>query len=426
MGTGAHRVASGKRVSGSLRVPPSKSVTQRYLALALLSRRPVTLEHPLVADDTRQFLAAMRALGWQTVEEAERFELTPGVLPTEAGIDCGHNGTMLRFLVAALATLPGEWRLDGSERLRQRPVGPLAEAMEQLGARVEWLVREGFAPLVVKGGSLEGGHTRLDAGLSSQFLSALLLAATRARAPVLIEVLAMTSTPYVELTLAAMADFGAKVERLEDRGFFVTPTELRGGTVAVEGDYSAAAYPAAAALVTGGEVELHGLEPGSRQGDRGFLEVLGRMGAEIEWQTEGVRVAAGSRLTAVDLDLSSMPDQVPTLAALAPFARGTTRIRNVPHLRLKESDRLAAMASELRKLGVEVTEIEDGLVIPGLWAETTPPEEQVIVDSHGDHRIAMSLALTGLRRPGVSVANSGVVAKSYPSFWSDLEGLLGA
>jgi 3-phosphoshikimate 1-carboxyvinyltransferase len=196
--------------------------------------------------------------------------------------------------------------------------------------------------------------------------------------------------------------------------------------VAVEGDYSAAAYPAAAALVTGGEVELHGLEPGSHQGDRGFLEVLERMGAEIEWQTEGVRVAAGSRLTAVDLDLSSMPDQVPTLAALAPFARGTTRIRNVPHLRLKESDRLAAMASELRKLGVEVTEIEDGLVIPGLWAETTPPEEQVVVDSHGDHRIAMSLALTGLRRPGVSVANSGVVAKSYPSFWSDLEGLLGA
>jgi 3-phosphoshikimate 1-carboxyvinyltransferase len=328
--------------------------------------------------------------------------------------------------VAALATLPGEWRLDGSEGLRQRPVGPLAEAMQQLGARVEWLVREGFAPLVVKGGGLEGGQTRLDAGLSSQFLSALLLAATRARAPVLIEVLAMTSTPYVELTLAAMADLGAKVERLEDRGYCVTPTELRGGTVAVEGDYSAAAYPAAAALVTGGEVELHGLEPGSHQGDRGFLEVLERMGAEIEWQTEGVRVAAGSRLTAVDLDLSSMPDQVPTLAALAPFARGTTRIRNVPHLRLKESDRLAAMASELRKLGVEVTEIEDGLVIPGLWAETTPPEEQVVVDSHGDHRIAMSLALTGLRRPGVSVANSGVVAKSYPSFWSDLEGLLGA
>jgi 3-phosphoshikimate 1-carboxyvinyltransferase len=368
----------------------------------------------------------MRALGWQTFEEVDRVELTPGSLPPRAEIDCGHNGTMLRFLVAALATLPGEWQIDGSERLRQRPVGPLAAAMRQLGARVEWLGREGFAPLRVSGGSLEGGQTQLDAGLSSQFLSALLLAATRARKPVSIEVLAMTSTPYVELTLAAMEEVGIEVERLEDRGFRVTPTELRGGRWRVEGDYSAAAYPAAAALLTAGEVELRGLELGSRQGDRGFLEVLERMGAKIEWQAESVQVSAGPRLAAVDLDLSSMPDQVPTLAALAPFARGTTRISNVPHLRLKESDRLAAMASELRKLGVEVTETEDGLVIPGLWAETTPPDDEVIVDSHGDHRIAMSLVLTGLRRPGVSVANPEVVAKSYPSFWSDLEGLLGS
>jgi 3-phosphoshikimate 1-carboxyvinyltransferase len=426
MGSGEVRVASGKRVSGSLRVPPSKSVTQRYLALALLSRQPVILEHPLVAEDTRRFLAAMRALGWQTLEQADRVELVPGTMPPRAEIDCGDNGTMLRFLMPALATLSGDWRLDGSERLRQRPVGPLAEAMRPLGAGVEWLGREGFAPLGVSGGSLEGGHTHLDAGLSSQFLSALLLAGCRARKPVSIEVLAMTSTPYVELTLAAMAELGAEVEQLEDRGFRVTPTELRGGRLRVEGDFSAAAYPAAAALVTGGEVELQGLEPGSRQGDRGFLKVLGRMGAEIEWRDKSVVVAAGRRLSAVDLDLSSMPDQVPTLAALAPFAQGTTRIRNVPHLRFKESDRLAAMATELRRLGAEVVETEDGLEIPGLWAKTTPPDDEVIVDGHGDHRVAMSLALTGLRRPGVSVANPGVVSKSYPLFWSDLEGLLGS
>lgn len=426
MGSGEIRVASGKRVSGTLRVPPSKSVTQRYLALALLSRQPVTLEHPLVAEDTRGFLAALRALGWQTQEEFEGVELIPGSLPPRAEIDCGHNGTMLRFLTAALATLPGRWRLDGSERLRQRPVGPLAEAMQQLGARIEWLEREGFAPLEVEGGSLEGGHTRLDAGLSSQFLSALLLAGCRARKKMTIEVLAMTSTPYVELTVAVMAEVGAMVERLENQGFRVSPSELRGGRWRVEGDYSAAAYPAAAALITGGEVELRGLELDSQQGDRGFLEVLERMGAEVEWRADSVLITAGRKHTAVAMDLSSMPDQVPTLAALAPFAKGTTRIFNVPHLRLKESDRLAAMASELRKLGVEVTETEDGLVIPGLWAETTPPDEEVLVDSHGDHRIAMSLALAGLRRPGVVVTNPGVVAKSYPSFWSDLEGLLGS
>jgi 3-phosphoshikimate 1-carboxyvinyltransferase len=426
MGTAELRVPSGKRVSGTLRVPPSKSITQRYLALALLSGQPVTLECPLVADDSHRFLSAMRALGWQTVEGPDQVELAAGSRPPRADIDCGHNGTMLRFLVAALTTLPGDWRLDGSERLRQRPVGPLVEAMQGLGASYEWLGQEGFAPLMVSGGSLEGGHTRLDAGLSSQFLSALLLAAIRARKAVSIEVLAMTSTPYVELTLEAMAELGVVVERHGEWEFRVTPAELRGGRWRVEGDFSAAAYPAAAALLTGGEVDLLGLRLDSRQGDRGFLEVLGQMGAELEWQAESIRVAAGRRLIAVDLDLSSMPDQVPTLAALAPFAAGTTRIRNVPHLRLKESDRLAAMAGELRRLGAEVVETDDGLVIPGLWAETAPPGDEVAVDSHGDHRIAMSLALTGLRRPGVSVTHPEVVAKSYPSFWSDLEGLLGS
>lgn len=426
MGSRVWRVASGKLVSGTLRVPPSKSVTQRYLTLALLSRQPVALEHPLMAEDTGRFLAAMRTLGWRTVESESEVGLLPGSTPPRAEIDCGHNGTMFRFLVAVLATLPGAWRIDGSERLRQRPVGPLVAAMKPLGGRVKWHGQEGFAPLEVEGGSLQGGYTRLDAGLSSQFLSALLLAAIRARDPVSIEVVAMTSTPYVELTLAAMAELGAEVERVEKRGFRVTPGELRGGRVAIEGDYSAAAYPAAAALITGGRVELQGLEPDSRQGDRGFFDVLGRMGAEIEWRDTGVVITAGPRLLAVDLDLSSMPDQVPTVAALAPFAHGTTRISNVPHLRLKESDRLAAISSELRRLGVDVTESDDGLVIPGLWAETTPPDEEVVVDSHGDHRIAMSLAVTGLRRPGVRVANPGVVAKSYPAFWSDLEGLLGS
>ena len=185
----------------------------------------------------------------------------------------------------------------------------------------------------------------------------------------------------------------------------------------MEADFSAAAYPAAAAVLTGGEVELWPLGATSKQGDRRFMELLERMGARIDWTADGLRVTAGP-LCAIDADLSASPDQVPTLAALAPFARGTTRITNVPHLRIKESDRLSAMASELERCGAAVEELPDGLVIPGVWAEQPPPATPVEVATWGDHRIAMSMALVGLRRPGVRIADPGVVAKSYPDFWA--------
>jgi 3-phosphoshikimate 1-carboxyvinyltransferase len=194
--------------------------------------------------------------------------------------------------------------------------------------------------------------------------------------------------------------------------------------VTVEGDYSAAAYPAAAAVLTGGEVRLAGLSRGSTQGDRRFLELLAAMGAWVEWDGEEVVIAAGAPLDGLAADLGDLPDQVPTLAAVAPFARGVTRITGVPHLRLKESDRLAAMARELGRAGASVAEQPAGLVVAGIWSDVAPPGEPVLVDSHGDHRIAMSMALVGLRRPGIHVAAPEVVAKSYPGFWDDLEGLL--
>jgi 3-phosphoshikimate 1-carboxyvinyltransferase len=267
----------------------------------------------------------------------------------------------------------------------------------------------------------------LDAGVSSQFLSALLMAATVAAGEVEIVVEQLTSHPYVDLTLDLLARFGAEVEATAT-GYRVQPRPLASpGAYRVEGDFSAAAYPAAAAALTGGRVTLTGLPRDSRQGDRGFLDLLAAMGARVDWrpQDDAVEVAGSGRLDAVDRDLSAMPDQVPTLAALAPFARGTTVIRGVPHLRIKESDRLAAMASELGRLGATVEERPDGLVIRGVWADADPPTSAVTVDSHDDHRIAMSLALTALRRPGVSIADPEVVAKSYPGFWNDLRSLLG-
>lgn len=412
-------------VRGRLRVPPSKSVSHRQLALALLAGGPVEVGRPLEAEDIELFLAVLRRLGWGVEQSAEAVRLVPGP-PAEAAVfDCGNAGTLLRFLVALLATVPGDWTLDGTARLRQRPVGPLVDALRALGVEAQWRGVEGYPPLTIRGGTLLGGETTVDAGESSQYLSAILLAALAAPAPTRVRVKALTSAPYVEVTLRLVAQWGGRIERSAD-GFLVVPGLQQRDRVEVEGDFSAAAYPAAAAALTGGEVTLLGLDPRSAQGDRAFLDLLVAMGTSVEWQGGELRVAGGMPLAALDADLSAMPDQVPTLAALAPFARGRTAIRNVPHLRIKESDRLAAMAGELRRLGAAVEELADGLVVPGQWAEASPsalPNEPVVVDSHGDHRIAMSLALVGLRRPGVRVARPEVVGKSYPGFWEDLEAL---
>lgn len=425
---GARAVPAGGIARGRLTPPPSKSLTHRYLALALLSGRRLVVENPLYAEDTRLFLAALERLGLTVEARPEAVTLTPpatGRRPPRAEIDCGNAGTMLRFLVAGLCVVPGRWRLDGVPRLRQRPVGPLVEALRRLGATIDYAGETGFPPLDIAGDGLAGGVTRLDAGSSSQFLSALLMAAQSAAGDVELEVPALTSAPYVELTLAAVADFGGRVERPAPGRFRVRPGPLAGPPrVRVEGDFSAVCYPAAAAALSGGPVTVAGIRAASRQGDRGFLDLLARMGAEVAWG-DGEVTVRGGRLRAVDADLAAMPDQVPTLAALAPFAEGTTRITGVPHLRIKESDRLAAMAGELGRLGVPAIELADGLEIPGVWAGRRPPADPVTVDPHGDHRIAMSLALTALRRPGVSIAHPEVVAKSYPAFWQDLELLLG-
>jgi 3-phosphoshikimate 1-carboxyvinyltransferase len=445
------RLPVGRRVHGRLDVPPSKSLTHRYFNLALLSRAPVIVERPLLAEDTRLFLAALERCGLRVEEGRDEVRLAPAgaaavalSAPCEVEIFCGNAGTMLRFLVAGLAALPGRWRLDGAPRLRERPVGPLVEALRRLGAGISYLEREGYAPLVVEGGSLAGGTTRLDAGESSQYLSALLMAALAAPHPVTVEVAALTSGPYVDVTLAAAARFGGRIERLDRRqGFHIRPwpsgtrrvparpglfatrrvPARRALRVRVEGDASAACYPAAAAALTGGTVRLRGLAADSRQGDLRFFDLLAAMGARVR-RHGGEFEVRGGELRAVAADLSAMPDQVPTLAALAPFARGTTLISNVAHLRLKESDRLAAMAGELRRLGAEVEEGPDRLAIPGIWSAAAPPRDAVTVDPHDDHRVAMSLALVGLRRPGMAIASPHVVAKSYPEFWQDMESLL--
>lgn len=417
-------VPYGRRVSGRLRPPSSKSVTHRLALLAFSARRETAIERPLDAVDTRLLAAALRALGARLSWDGARLVVAPGRLPPgEPRVHCGNAGTVLRLLTGTLAATPGRCRLDGSARLRQRPIAPLVEALRALGATIAYAGEPDRAPLVIEGRPLSG-RTRLDAGASSQFLSALLLAGVAAAEPIEIEVEQLVSAPYVEVTRRCVEICGGRIEA-SGRFYRVEPGLDPPARLEVEADYSAAAYPAVAAVVSGGEVCLEGLPSDSPQGDAAFFDLLAAMGAEVGRRGDEVAVGAGEDLVAVEADLGEMPDQVPTLAALAPFARGTTVIYGVPHLRFKESDRLAAMARELGRLGAVVEERDDGLRIEGSWAEAEPPSAPVVVDPHDDHRIAMSLALVGLRRRGVSIAEPEVVEKSYPAFWRDLADLVG-
>ena len=419
-------VPARRPVHGRLRPPSSKSLTHRALALALLGRKPTVIALPLQAEDTELFLAALESLGFRCARSAEKVAITPPDRLAEAAtLRCGNAGTMFRFLVAIAATLPGRFRIDGVERLRERPIEPLTRALQRLGVAIEFEGREGHAPLVVTGGGLPGGTVRLDASASSQYLSALLLAGQRAESPLEIEVPDLVSAPYVGLTLDMIERFGGRVEAQGSNRWVSSPSELCATEVEIEADFSAAAYPAAAAALGGGPVRIDGISRSSRQGDRRFFDLLAEMGAQVSWTDGGATVEARGGLAAIDADLGDIPDQVPTLAALAPFARGTTRIRNVAHLRIKESDRLAAMTSELRRAGAEVEERADGLVVQGTWAEHEPPTDSVVVDSHGDHRIAMAMATVGLRRPNLHIADPSCVGKSYPEFWRDLGLLVG-
>ncbi len=412
-------IRSAGVASGEVRVPGSKSLTNRHLNMALLARRPVLIERPLLSEDPLAFVNALRDLGLVVSGTGRLLTIGVGDAVGEASIFCGASGSMLRFLVAALATQRGTWILDGTQRLRERPVGDLVRALRSLGAQIEYLEDEGFAPLRIVGARLHGGSVEIEASTSSQFVSGLMMAATKASDRVVIKARRLVSAPYVEVTLRVMREWGGVVDWQADGTLVVHPSVLGGGRFVVEGDFSSACYPAAGVALVGGSVRLLGLDARSAQGDRGFFDILTMMGATVEWSKDVATVTGSRELTAVDRDMSDMPDQVPTLAALAPFAEGVTRIRSVPHLRLKESDRLAMVASGLRAVGAQVEEHEDGLSIPGVWSRQEPPAGSVIIETADDHRIAMSFAVLGLKRSGVEIAYPGVVEKSYPRFWSD-------
>jgi 3-phosphoshikimate 1-carboxyvinyltransferase len=417
----------------TLRPPGSKSITNRALILAALTSvsRPQRLVGCLRSEDTEVMIDSLRKLGY-TVEAdwddpAQVVTVFRGdrpLVPAEsADLFVANSGTSMRFLTALVSLGKGRYRLDGVPRMRQRPIGDLLSALEQLGVRAGCEMEPGCPPVWIQGGTWRGGRVLIKGDVSSQFLSGLLLAAPFAPCTTTFEVEGpLVSRPYVEMTQRMLHAWHLKISTPNDASWLVPAEQpadgLSGDEYQIEPDASAASYFFAAAAITGGRVRIPGLAMHALQGDVYFVDVLERMGCRVERSTDSITVQGGE-LHGIDVGMSDISDTVMTLAAVACFAEGSTTIRNVGHIRHKETDRLAALATELRRLGATVEEFDDGLTItPGNLHGAT-------VRTYDDHRMAMSFALVGLRLPGILIDNPGCVAKTYPAFFTDLERLRG-
>ena len=407
-------------IHATVRPPGSKSITNRALVCAALAKGTSTLRGALVSEDTHVMIEGLRALGIEVDvrDEGETLvvEGCGGKPPANsAEIFVENSGTTIRFLTALVTLADGSFTLDGIPRMRERPIGDLAAALEQLGAKVTCTGNNQCPPVQIQANGLRGGTTRIHGNISSQYLSALLMAAPCASETVTIEVEGtLVSVPYVSMTQAVMQSFGVETKSAKDFSSLKVPhSTYQAAEYAIEPDASAASYFWAAAAVTGGEVTVTGLSRDSLQGDVRFVDCLGQMGCEVRYEADSVTVK-GRKLHGIDVDMNAISDTVQTLSVVALFAEGTTKIRNVPHIRHKETDRIAAVATELRKLGAEVVEHADGLEItPGAFSPAA-------IDTYNDHRMAMSFAIAGLVHKGVEINDPGCTAKTYPRFFEDL------
>ncbi len=408
-----------KSIDAVVTVPGSKSITQRALIAAALAEGPSLLHGPLVSEDTDYSSKALNQMG-VTVDKVEgswRVEGTGGrIEEPEDDIYLGNNGTATRFLTSVAALGSGEFIIDGDKRMQERPIGPLIEALQGWGVDIESIRGTGCPPLNILASGLNGGTTILPEGKSSQYLSSLLLVAPYARQTAELEVRGeILSKPYVAMTLEVMSDFGIGAEASADFSRFkIDKGCYRAREYHIEGDASNASYFWAAAAVTGGSVTVDNVPVPSMQGDAMLVPLLARMGCNVEQKGQGIRVTGPAKLDPISIDMGDMPDVVPTLAVVAAFAEGTTEIFNIAHLRIKECDRLAATTAELMKMGVSVEEFPDRMVIHGRGGAGM---RGATIKTYDDHRMAMSMAVSGLRIEGMKIEGEGCVAKSFPDFW---------
>jgi 3-phosphoshikimate 1-carboxyvinyltransferase len=405
-------------IGGTVVAPPSKSYTHRAFIIASLANGKSVIESPLLADDTLSTLNAMRAFGVE-VEENNNIVIkgSGGNLETpQLKIDCGNSGTTIR-LASGVAALDGRVTLTGDESVQTRPMGPLLDALGQLGVKTS--SANGTPPVTIEGGGLEGGEVEIRGDVSSQFISSLLISAPYGKNDVKIKITTpLKSKPYVDMTRDIMGKFGAGVEGDYETLLVKSGQRYTGTNYKVEGDYSSASYFFALAAMTGSEITVGNLNPKSKQADKIILDIIKEMGASVSVKENEVTVK-GNGLTGIEVDLSDAPDLLPTVAALGCIAKGKTVIKNVEHARFKETDRIAAVTKEFKKFGVEINEYKDGMSIKG--AERLKGGE---VKSYKDHRMAMALAVLGAGSEGATVIDDVRCIKiSFPGFFESMKNI---
>jgi len=439
-------------LNATIRVPGSKSLTNRAMLIASLADGTTRLTNALFSDDSRYFAQALQTLGFDIQLDETNHEITVtglgGKIPaTKAELFIGNAGTAARFLSAFLTLGNGEYILDGDSRMRERPIGDLVEALVQLGANISPLsprervrVREIYPPVKIFASGLSGGKTKIAGDISSQFLSALLMIAPYAESPIEIELTTeLNSKPYVDMTIAIMKDFGVEIQRNAYQSFSIPLTAYQLPITApqslisdpefsnpqppscayvIESDASSASYFFAAPAICGGTVRLENISRKSKQGDIAFLDILQQMGCAVHEGQDFIEVTGASQLQGVDVDMRDNPDTAQTLAVIVPFASSPTRIRGIASARMKETDRVHATCAELARLGVRVEEHEDGMTI-------YPVEKMhpAVIQTYNDHRMAMAFSLIGLRVDGVTIENPACVSKTFPNFFEALETL---
>lgn len=411
------------KVNGEINLPGSKSLSNRVLLLAALARETTEITNLLDSEDISHMLTALRKLGVQIERSADekRCVVTGngGAFHVDGTLELylGNAGTAMRPLCAALCLGRGEFLLTGEPRMEERPIGPLVDSLRQSGCAISYLKNHGYPPVKIVAHGITGGAITIDGSLSSQYLTALLMATPLAQADTTIKVQGeLVSKPYIDITLHAMAQFGVEVENSDYQSFHIKGQQMyrSPGTFLVEGDASSASYFLAAGAIKGGTVRVTGIGRKSVQGDIHFAHVLERMGAKVDWGDDYISVQRCA-LKGIDMDMNHIPDAAMTIATTALFAEGTTSIRNIYNWRVKETDRLRAMAKELRKVGAVVVEGRD-------YIEITPPSElrHAAIDTYNDHRMAMSFSLLALDEHSVTINDPQCTAKTFPDYFERL------
>ena len=411
-------------IKGEITLPGSKSLSNRLLLLSALAEGSTRLTNLLLSEDTEHMLEALSGLGVDHhISSADKTCTIHGLggrFPASTNtrsLFLGNAGTAIRPLTAALSLTKGEFVIDGDEAMRERPIGPLVDALKSLGVCIQYTGQAGFPPLKLQGGAFSHPTTTLDGSLSSQYLTALLMALPLAPQDTTVRIEGeLVSLPYIDMTLAVLDRFGIEIEHDNYRLFQIRGDQMlkSPGTVLVEGDASSASYFLAAAAISG-QVTVKGIGTASLQGDVAFADVVEAMGARVSRQADQISVQASGSLQAIDVDLNHIPDAAMTLATLALFAEGTTNIRNIYNWRIKETDRMTAMATELRKVGATVATTRDSITI-------TPPArlESAQITTYGDHRMAMCFSLLAMGSAPPIIENPQVTAKTFPGYWEAL------